>query len=109
MGHVIQQVVLNFGHDAAGGAPVARAHVRHRVSIRIGKNRLLLGNGKGYGCEIFAVSRTRALICRIKFSRVWVQRCARGGAATGAEQRARALGSVVRLKTESKASEPGGR
>ena len=53
VGHVIQQVVLNFGHDAARGAPVARAHVRHRVSIRI---------------------------------------------ATGAEQRARALGSVVRLK-----------
>ena len=53
VGHVIQQVVLNFGHDAAGGVPVARAHVRHGVSIRI---------------------------------------------ATGAEQRARALGSVVRLK-----------
>ena len=100
VGHVIQQVVLNFGHDAAGGAPVARAHVRHRVSIRIGKNRLLLGNGKGYGGEIFAVSRSRALICRIKFSTVWVQRCARGGAATGSEQNARALGSVVRLKTD---------
>ena len=53
VGRVIQQVVLNFGHDAAGGAPVARAHVRHRVSIRI---------------------------------------------ATDTEQRARALGSVVRLK-----------
>ena len=100
MGHVIQQVVLAFGHDSAGGAPVARAHVVcHRVYTRIG-NRLLLGNGKGYGGEIFAVSRTRALICRIKFSRGWVQRCARGGAATGAEQRARALGSVVRLKTD---------
>ena len=98
VGHVIQQVVLNIGHDAAGGAPVARAHVRHRVSIRIGKNRLLLGNGKGYGGEIFVVSRTRALNCRIKFSRVWVQRCARGAAVTGAEQRARALGSVVRLE-----------
>ena len=98
MGHVIQQVVLAFGHDSAGGAPVARAHVRHRVNIKNGKNRLLLGNGKGYGGEIFTPSRARALICRIKFSRVWVQRCARGAAATGAEQNARALGSVVRLQ-----------
>ena len=98
VGHVIKQVVLNFGHDAARGAPVARAHVGHRASIRIGKNRLLLGNGEGYGVEIFTPSRARALICSIKLSTVWVQRCARGEAATGAEQKARALGSVVRLQ-----------
>ena len=65
---------------------------------------LLLRNGAGCGGEILDISQTRASVCRIKFWRGCVQRCARGGrifaafwAAAGADQRARALGSVSSL------------
>ena len=33
LGHVIQQVVSSFEVGATGGAPLARAHVRHRVNM----------------------------------------------------------------------------
>ena len=33
LGHVIQQVVSTFEVGATGGAPPARAHVRHRVNM----------------------------------------------------------------------------
>ena len=79
-------------------APLAHAQVRHMDNIRSGKNTLLLENGKGYEGEIFAPSRMRALIYRVNFSRGWVQRCARDGAAAGAEQSVRALGPVVCLQ-----------
>ena len=75
---------------------------------------LLLWNGAGYGGEILGASRTRASVCCIKFWRGCVQRCARGGrifaafwAAAGAEQTARALGSVSSLQNWVK-SEPEG-
>ena len=36
------QGTCRFVVERPGGAPVARAHVRHRVNIKNGKNRLLL-------------------------------------------------------------------
>ena len=66
---------------------------------------LLLRNGAGYGGGILGASRTRASVCCIKFWKRCARWFARGGrifaafwAAAGAEQTARALGSVSSLR-----------